>query len=103
MGVIHSKDWAATEGGSTVLAELPPRVPPPGDDHTQAPDDLELAVLFNADHGDRIDEDHLPADLGRRDRQRVAQMLAVVRDGRLRTGADYFRAAMICQHGPQIE
>ena len=59
----------------------------------------ELARLFEEDQGDRRSEAiDWAAALGRRDAVRLTRVKELYIGGRLRSGADYYRAAMILQH-----
>ena len=70
------------------------------------PDNEELARLFEDDQADRRPKDGGaidPAALVARDRQREARVKALYRAGDLRTGKDYYRAAMVLQHASEPE
>jgi hypothetical protein len=67
---------------------------------------LELERLFMEDQADRVGfraGEVAWADLASRDRQREAYVKAAVMEGSLHTGADYYHAAMILQHGAEPE
>jgi hypothetical protein len=66
-----------------------------------APDNEELAGLFEADQADR----KLPAEeidwwqvVGTRDRERLDRIKELYEEGELKTGRDWFRAAVVLQH-----
>gem|GEM_PF-1757125 len=60
--------------------------------------DPELAALRDADQEDRRDGS-APADVMRRDAERLARLDVLVRAGRVRTPADHHAAALLYQHG----
>lgn len=69
-------------------------------------DNGELVQLYNDDQGDRRPEDGGaidPAVLVPRDRTREARVKALYEGGEIRTGKDYYRAAMILQHAGKAE
>lgn len=75
----------------TTAAE--PETPPP------VTDNAELQRIFDADQGDRtppIDWNTVSA----RDEARELRVKALLSAGALRTGADFFHAAMVLQHAP---
>ena len=66
----------------------------------------ELEQLFRADQADRSTSDQKPVDwsvVGPRDAQRRIRVLKMHRGGELKTGEDFFHAAMILQHGHEPE
>jgi len=73
-------------------------------------DDAELALLFEADQRERHEresrsvwkeaESVVVAQHDSSRRQRVSELIAA---GRVRTGADWYRAAMIYQHGETLD
>ena len=65
---------------------------------------LELERLFMEDQADRVGfraGEVAWADLASRDQRREAYVKAAVTEGSLQTGADYYHAAMILQHGSE--
>jgi hypothetical protein len=69
-------------------------------------DNQELARLFSEDQADRQTKDAKPVDwraVGRRDEARLARVMELYRTSQLRTGSDYFHAAIILQHGRKPE
>jgi hypothetical protein len=62
------------------------------------PDNEELAALVRADQGDRVGEMDWNA-INRRDEQRRDKVSAMLAAGQVRTGRDYYNAAMVFQHG----
>jgi len=82
-----------TEGGFPVSADI------------AADDNPELKALCDADQSDRK-----PADgaidwtvVSPRDIARIARVKTLYREGSLRTGSDYFRAALVLHHGATPE
>ena len=67
----------------------------------------ELAALYRADQADRSPGPGAPRDffvgLEARDAARQRRATELYRAGRVRTGPDFFHAAMILQHGPGSE
>ena len=64
-------------------------------------DNEELVRLHNEDQADRSPADAREIDwsiVGPRDKARLARVKALYTQNRLRTGADYYHAAMILQH-----
>jgi hypothetical protein len=61
----------------------------------------ELAALFQADQADRTGE--IDPQLLERDRVRRQRVKELVAAGSLEDGADFFHAAMIYQHGEELE
>jgi hypothetical protein len=62
-------------------------------------DNPEMARLFAADQADRQDITHVNmAALAKADRERRQAVHALLDDGKLRTGADFFGAAFVFQH-----
>ena len=66
------------------------------------PDNNLLKQLFDADQSDRkngtIDQETVKRDAGRR-----KQILTELRNGRIRTAADHYHAAMVFQHGESAD
>jgi hypothetical protein len=62
----------------------------------------ELARLFEEDQGDRSSEAIDWVAIVRRDAVRLARVKELYAGGRLRSGADYYRAAMILQHSTAV-
>ncbi|WP_143206235.1 hypothetical protein [Singulisphaera sp. GP187] len=70
------------------------------------PDNTELAKLFADDQGDRRPEAGQPIDakfIIPRDKNREDRIKALYEAGEIRTGKDYYRAAMILQHASKPE
>jgi hypothetical protein len=68
------------------------------------PDSDELKHIYEEDQGDRRSQK--PIDwsvVGKRDKQREARIKELYQTGGLHTGADYFHAAMVLQHGGKPE
>jgi hypothetical protein len=71
-----------------------------------APDNAELARLYEEDQADRMPSGGQPIDwrvVGPRDRQRESRVKALYASGTLRTGRDYYRSAMVLQHASKPE
>ena len=71
-----------------------------------APDNAELARLYEEDQADRVPSGGQPIDwrvVGPRDRQRESRVKALYASGTLRTGRDYYRSAMVLQHASKPE
>ncbi len=79
----------------------------PSDPEAAAPRDLdELARIFEEDQGDRMPVGGKPIDwrvVGPRDRKREARVKELYEAGSLRTGKDFYRAAMVLQHASRPE
>jgi hypothetical protein len=79
----------------------------PSDPEASAPRDLdELARIFEEDQGDRMPGGGKPIDwrvVGPRDRKREARVRELYEAGSLRTGKDFYRAAMVLQHASRPE
>ena len=75
--------------------------------HAQAPatqDNAELAKMYSEDQSDRRDAEKIGWDkISQRDEQRKARATELYRSDVLKTGADYYHAAMILQHGGEPE
>ncbi len=68
-------------------------------------DNDELRMMFEADQGERL-TDNGKIDwtvVAKNDQRRQARVLELEDDGLIRTGNDYFHAAMIFQHGMKPE
>ena len=65
---------------------------------TALPDNENLMALVRADQGDRAGEIDWAA-LNQHDKERRDQVSAMLAAGQLRTGRDFYNAAMIFQHG----
>src|SRR5262249_52744931 len=66
----------------------------------------ELARLYEEDQGDRQPPGGKPIDwsvVGPRDRRREARVKELYEAGSLRTGKDFYRAAMVLQHASRPE
>ncbi len=73
---------------------------------TSDSDNAELAKLYEQDQADRLSAGGAATDwaaITARDRKREARVTELYRDDRLRTGADYYHAAMVLQHAPTPE
>jgi hypothetical protein len=68
-------------------------------------DNEELQAMFEADQGERMTEDGKInwAVVAKNDKERQARVLELESAGLIRTGNDYFHAAMIFQHGSTPE
>jgi hypothetical protein len=71
-------------------------------------DDGEVARLFKEDQDDRapLEKEGKPVDwsvVGKRDEARLARVKELYAAHRLRTGADYYHAAMVLQHAQVAE
>ncbi len=79
----------------------------PSKQESAAPRDLaELAKIYDDDQGDRLPGGGKPIDWAAvlpRDRKREARVKALYEAGQLRTGKDYYRAAMVLQHASRPE
>jgi hypothetical protein len=79
----------------------------PSDPQTTAPRDLdELARLYEKDQRDRQPTGDKPIDwsvVAPRDRRREARVKELYEAGSLRTGKDFYRAAMVLQHAARPE
>jgi hypothetical protein len=87
---------------ATILTILAGGASTPIQGSSPAPNDLaELARLFQEDQGDRKPGIHGIdwALVKPRDDARLARVRELYKAGALKTGADWFRAAMILQHG----
>ena len=63
-------------------------------------DNQELVRMFTEDQADRISPEGKPAgELMRRDGTRLTRVKQLYQNSQLRTGTDYYHAAMILQHG----
>jgi quercetin dioxygenase-like cupin family protein len=61
----------------------------------------ELALIYREDQGDRLGGNIDWSKVGPRDKQRETRVLELYKADKLLTGADYYHAAMILQHGQQ--
>jgi hypothetical protein len=79
----------------------------PSDPDASAPRDLdELARIYAEDQGDRMPGGGTPIDwsvIAPRDRKREARVKELYEAGSLRTGKDFYRAAMVLQHASRPE
>jgi hypothetical protein len=67
-------------------------------------DNDEVAKLYDADQADRKTDKAVDWEVVLpRDRQREARVKALYEKGQLRTGKDYYRAAMVLQHASKPE
>jgi len=72
--------------------------------HAQAADNAELAAIYRADQQARTDTATIDwSVVSREDAARRARVLALMREGALRTAADHYHAAMVFQHGDGLE
>jgi hypothetical protein len=83
---------AATE------ATVKPRITAPG-----SKDNEELQRLFEEDQADRKSSTIDWTIVQRRDQKRLARIKELYRSDRIQTGADYYHAAMVFQHGATAE
>lgn len=93
-GALFSTSTAVT----VVEAEAQPAAPPAS---AGVQNDEELARMFKEDQSDRAPQDGKAIDwptVSKRDEARLARVKELYAAGRLRTGADYFHAAMVLQH-----
>jgi hypothetical protein len=71
-----------------------------------APDNAEVAAIFQEDQSDRKPAAGAAVDwsvVTPKDRAREARVSALFAAGTVRTGKDYFRAAAVLQHGPAVD
>ncbi len=66
-------------------------------------DDAELLRLMKEDQADRQPKVIEWSVVTPRDRTRLARVKQLYADGRVRTGADYYHAALVLQHGERAE
>ena len=67
-------------------------------------DNAELAKMYAEDQSDRRDAEKIGWEkISQRDEQRKARATELYRTDALKTGADYYHAAMILQHGGEPE
>jgi len=81
----------SVEGGTLVVAD---------------PDNPELKTLCAEDQADRTPEKGKAIDsnlVDQRDVKRLARVKAIYLDGKINTASDYFRAALVLQHGVEPE
>ena len=75
--------------------------------YAQAPttqDNAELAKMYSEDQSDRRDAEKIGWEkVSQRDEQRKTRVTELYRTDSLKTGADYYHAAMILQHGGEPE
>lgn len=78
---------------------------PAADALGHVPDNKPLAALEATDQADRSPGSNAIdwAIVGKHDAARREQTMALLRDGAVRTAMDYFRAALIFQHGDAID
>jgi len=71
--------------------------------NTQHPDNAELASLYDADQQARADRANIDWNrVAKEDAERRARVLALMREGAVRSAEDHFRAAMVFQHGSTL-
>src|SRR5690554_5786711 len=68
-----------------------------------AEDNVELQKLFEADQNARRDPDLSWDEISEIDAENRAQVKVMLVQGEIRTGADYFHAAIIFQHGDSVD
>ena len=68
-----------------------------------ANDNAELQRLFDEDQAARQNQDVDWDTLDKEDAERREAVLGLITDGEVRTGLDYFNAAIIFQHGETVE
>lgn len=66
-------------------------------------DNRRLVEIFEEDQGSRSQENIDWGAVAEQDRARRGEVLAIVRSGGLRTSRDYFHAAIIFQHGDEVD
>lgn len=72
--------------------------------HAQVPDNDEIAALYREDQAAREDAANIDwSVVYREDAERRTRVLALMREGGLRTAADHHHAAMVFQHGNGLE
>lgn len=72
--------------------------------HAQVADNPELASIHRDDQLARADAANIDwSVVAREDAERRARVLALMRDGALRTARDHYHAAMVFQHGSTLE
>ncbi len=70
------------------------------------PDNEELRLLFKEDQKDRVPSEGVSINwsaVTEHDESRRARVMELYHQGAIRTGSDYFRAAMILHHGQSVE
>lgn len=68
------------------------------------PDNTELQALCDADQADRQDLHAIDwHEVSERDQAREARVRAMLAAGSVRTGPDYFNAALVCQHSSELD
>lgn len=71
--------------------------------NVQQPDNEELSSLYDADKQARADRANIDWNrVAREDAERRARVLALMREGAVRSAEDHFRAAMVFQHGSTL-
>ena len=79
------------------VATNPPALPGSSRDHA------ELQAIKVADQEDRKPGPNIDwSKVGQRDRDRLKRVRELVATGELRTAVDFFNAALVCQHGPDV-
>ncbi|WP_406699641.1 hypothetical protein V5E97_12350 [Singulisphaera sp. Ch08] len=99
LGVLGTVFAAGYHGGLAIARQETPS-------RSDRPDNEELAKLYAADQGDRKPEDGQPIDaevIIARDKQRENRIKQLYEASEIRTGQDYYRAAMILQHARNPE
>jgi len=67
------------------------------------PDHTELQAIKDADQSDRVAGPNTDwSVVAARDRVRLKRVRELVVSGELRTAVDFFNAALVCQHGPDV-
>lgn len=77
--------------------------PPPAPRTADQPNHAELQAIKEADQRDRIAGPNIDwSAVGTCDRARLKRVRELVAGGELRTAVDFFNAALVCQHGPDV-
>jgi hypothetical protein len=85
-----------------LLTPRPAQAQVPATQTQAGKDNEELARLYREDQADRTPSDGKPIDwdvVEPRDKARLARVKELYAQNRLQTGADYYRTAMVLQHG----
>jgi len=76
---------------------------PAASEQASSDDNPELTELYAQDQADRTGSDIEWSVVALRDNDRLARVNEMLRNGKIRTAADYHRAAMVFQHGAEPE
>ncbi|RUO29568.1 hypothetical protein [Aliidiomarina soli] len=68
-----------------------------------AQDNVELQQMFDADQEARRSQDLDWDEVSRQDAERREAVLSLLAEGEIKTGLDYFNAALIFQHGETVD